>query len=128
MIKKCQLLSFKKMWTWLSGYPAHDRKYYMKHVARTGKKWMNNCPLSNSELVSNCDGCKLLWPSGRGTLCTDPNAPLFKWRATDVMQPDYRSFYASQVAVLALKAMRNPANKMANCHVGTSQTGTSQTV
>lgn len=115
-------MNFKKMWTWLSGYPAHDRKFYIAHVVKTGRKWMNNCPLSNSELVSNCDGCKPLWSSGRGSLCTDPDAPLYKWRATAVEQPDYRTYYASQVAVLALKALRNPANKTAHCQMGTSQT------
>jgi hypothetical protein len=121
MLKRCQLINFEKMWTWLSGYPAHDRKYYLEHVVPSGKKWQNNCPLSNSELVSNCDGCRPLWPSGSGSLCTDPNAPLYKWRATDVQQPDYRSFYARQVAVLAMKAMRDPATKTTHCQTSTPQ-------
>jgi hypothetical protein len=111
----CGLKKFKKMWTWLSGYPAHDRKYYMDHVVGLTKRWANDCPLSNSELVSNCDGCRLLWPSSTGTLCTDPAAPLYKWRATAVQQPDHRSFYASQVAVLALKAVRIVEDQIKCC-------------
>ena len=122
MINRSQLISFQKMWTWLSRYPAHDRKYYMQHVLTTEKRWKNNCPLCNSALVSNCDGCQLLWPSSRGTLCTDPNAPLYKWRALSVQQPDYRSYYARKVAALASETLRNPAGKIADCQIRTSQT------
>ena len=122
MTRTSQLISFKKMWTWLSGYPAHDRKYYMTHVDKTAKDWMNDCPLANSELVTNCDGCKLLWSTCKGSLCTDPDAPLYKWRATAVQQPDYRSYYASQVAILALKAIGKPDNKKKRGEIITSHT------
>jgi len=110
MIGNSKLKKFKKMWTWLCGYPAHDRSYYMEYVAVPNENWMNNCPLCNSKTVSNCDGCKLLWDSSRGTLCTDLDSPLYKWRATDMQHPDDRSYYASQVAVLALKALRSLNN------------------
>jgi hypothetical protein len=118
MIGISQLIKFKKMWAWLSGYPAHDRTYYMQHVVVPRENWMNNCPLCNSEHLNNCDGCKFLWQSRQGTLCTDLDSPLYKWRATDIQQPDERSFYASQVAVLALKAIRGLENKMGRGEVG----------
>jgi len=72
MIGRDELNNFKKMWTWLSGYPAHDREYYMKNVAKLDKMWLNSCPLSNKSEDKNCDGCKMLWKSNKGTLCTDP--------------------------------------------------------
>ena len=113
----CQLKKFKKMWTWLCGYPAHDTSYYMEHVAVPSANWMNNCPLCNSPVASNCDGCTLLWKSHKGTLCTDLDSPLYKWRATDIQHPDDRSFYASQVAVLAMKAIRSLEDKMKCCEI-----------
>ena len=106
MIGKDELTNFKKMWTWLCGYPAHDREYYMEHVVNLGKGWVNSCPLSNKTEEKECDGCKELWVSDKGTLCTDPRAPLYKWKNTARHYPDYRSFYASQTAVLAMKFLQ----------------------
>jgi len=106
MIGKDELRNFKKMWTWLSGFPAHDREYYMKYVVKLEKNWVNSCPLSNSSTAKDCSGCKMLWSSKKGTLCSDPDAPLYKWITAAREQPDSRSFYASQVAVLAMKYAR----------------------
>jgi hypothetical protein len=107
MIGRDELTKFKKMWTWLCGYPAHDREYYMKYVVKLDHWWINSCPISNESAEKDCDGCKELWPPGKGTLCTDPCAPLHKWKNTPRHSPDYRSFYASQVAVLAMKHIQN---------------------
>ena len=78
------------MWAWLMGYPAHDQKYYMKHVARLDADWDNECPLSNSSEISNCDGCNMLWESAKGTLCSDSRSPLYKWKNTSIELPDER--------------------------------------
>jgi len=110
MIETDELISFKKMWTWLSGYPAHDREYYMKHVAKLGKPWINSCPLATAE-GNECNGCRLLWYSKQGTLCTDVESPLYKWMNTSRQTPDDRSFYASHVAVLAMNTMRELAEE-----------------
>lgn len=105
MIKKDNLVNFKKMWTWLSGYPAHDQEYYMENVATLDKRWANGCPLADGE-GDTCNGCGPIWQSANGTLCTDPDSPLYKWSNTSTQYPDYRSYYASQVAVLAMNAIR----------------------
>lgn len=112
MTGRDELLSFKKMWTWLCGYPAHDREYYMKHVVKLERPWVNSCPLSNDSEEKACDGCKTLWKSERGTLCTDPRSPVNKWKVAARHYPDDRSFYASQVAVLALKILRGKPEKV----------------
>lgn len=103
MTGKDELNNFKKMWTWLIGHPAHDRQYFMEHVAKLDKMWPNSCPLANSNKEGDCTGCKMLWKSERGTLCTDSDAPLYKWQTTDRQLPDDRSYYASQIAVLAMR-------------------------
>lgn len=115
MIGKDELTSFKRMWTWLIGYPAHDREYYMKHVVKLDEMWANGCPLSNSTKERECDGCAQLWESKNGTLCTDPEAPLFKWRTTKRQQPDRRSFYAGQVAVLAMNLIQQLERQVNRC-------------
>jgi len=112
---KDELTHFKKMWTWLMAHPAHDREYYKQHVADQAEEWHNNCPLSNSKYAENCTGCQLLWDSPQGTLCTDPNAPLYKWEDAGKYQPDKRSFYASQVAMLAIHVSRQLERKIASC-------------
>ncbi len=104
MIGKDKLLHFKKMWTWLSGHPAHDREYFLKHVAKIDPPWLRSCPLANKE-SEDCDGCIAIWQSENGSLCTDPDAPISKWQATSRHHPDFRSYYASQVVVLAMKAI-----------------------
>lgn len=113
MAGKNEIANFEKMWAWLYGYPAHDREYYMKHVARLDEYWVNGCPLSNKSEMKECDGCKMLWKSERGSLCTDPNSPLFKWQNTGTDYPDERCYYASQVAVLAIKFLQGFPGKVA---------------
>ncbi len=99
---KNDLDNFMKMWTWLYSHPAHDRKYYMRHVAKLNDMWENSCPLSTSPKAHECGGCQMLWQSDKGTLCTDPDGPLYKWNKTDRQQPDVRSFYAGHVAALIM--------------------------
>jgi hypothetical protein len=105
MIGKDELVNFKKMWTWLSGYPAHDREYYMKNVVRLDDTWLRSCPLANSA-DEDCDGCRLLWNNENGTLCTDTDSPVYKWKHTSRHQPDDRCYYASHTAVMAMNALR----------------------
>ena len=105
MIGKENLMQFKKMWTWLSAYPAHDQHYYMEHVVELETKWPNSCPLANGTL-SECDGCSELYQSVNGSLCLDPDSPLYKYLVTSTEYPDFRSYYASKVAVMAMKAMQ----------------------
>jgi len=101
------------MWAWLCGYPAHDPEYYMKHVAKLRVNWVNSCPLSNKSKEKDCNGCKMLWESEKGSLCTDPGSPLHKWKNTKIDRPDDRSFFASQITVLAIKALRGDPVKAA---------------
>jgi len=106
MIGKDELINFKKMWTWLSGYPAHDQEYYMKNVIQLDDTWLRNCPLANSA-DDNCDGCRLLWNSENGTLCTDTDSPVYKWKNTSRHRPDDRCYYASHIAVIAMNKLRD---------------------
>ena len=106
MTGKIVIFNFLKMWTWLYGDPAHDRDYYMKHVAKLDEHWVNSCPLCNSSEVKDCDGCEMLWKSERGSLCTDSGSPLYKWQNTGTEYPDDRCYYASQTAVLAMKFLQ----------------------
>ncbi len=106
MIGKDELLHFKKMWTWLSGYPAHDRAYYIKHVAKLDDTWIRSCPLANNPDENSCDGCRLLWNSENGTLCTDADSPLYKWMHASRHHPDDRVYYASHVAVIGMNALK----------------------
>ena len=103
MIGRDELRNFQQMWTWLSGYPAHDREYYMKHVAKLDKMWVNSCPLCNNAKEKECSGCQMLWESNSGNLCTDPDSPVFQWKNTDRVWADERISYASRTAVLAMK-------------------------
>ena len=85
MIGRDELTKFKKMWTWLCGYPAHDREYYMKYVVKLDHWWINSCPISNESAEKDCDGCKELWPPGKGyimyrSLC--PSAQMGKYSKT----------------------------------------------
>ena len=112
MTGKNEIISFKNMWAWLYGYPAHDREYYMKHVARLEELWMNSCPLANRSEVKECDGCKMLWKSEKGSLCTDSGSPLYKWQNTDADHPDDRCYYASQTAVLAMKFLQGSPGRL----------------
>lgn len=105
MMNKDELTSFKKMWTWLSGYPAHNSDYYMKHVVKLDRPWLNGCPLATSA-GDDCAGCRQLWYSKKGTLCSDVESPLYRWKSAGPDRPDERSFYASHIAVLAMNALR----------------------
>jgi hypothetical protein len=40
---------------------------------------------------------------------------LYKWKNTERHFPDIRSFYASQVAVLAMKVLRTHSGKVMCC-------------
>lgn len=115
MIGNEELQNFKNMWTWLIGYPAHDREYYMKHVAKREKMWVNSCSLANGT-EDACDGCRPLWNFDKGSLCTDPDSPLYKWRNTDRQDPDKRTFFASQVAVLAMNVIADLENESPPVH------------
>ncbi|MBT8353681.1 MAG: hypothetical protein KJO60_04100 [Desulfofustis sp.] len=107
MIDKHAMSNLKKMWTWLCCHPAHDREYYMKHVAKLERDWPKCCPLSDSYENQDCSGCcETLWESKQGTLCSDPRSPLVQWANTELEYPHDRSFYASKLAVLAMKHMR----------------------
>lgn len=104
MIGNDDLGMFEEMWTWLIAFPALDRNYFMEHVVKKDKGWLHNCPLSNNEQLEKCSGCKSLWDSPQGNLCTDTSSPLFKWKNTEKGLPDKRSSYASKISVLAKKA------------------------
>ena len=104
MVTTEALNEFRKMWIWLYRHPAHDKKYYIKHVAKVEGAWRNDCPLcSLSE--GECKECLALWKSGNGTLCTDPESPLSKWQNTHLGDPNFRTWYAGQMVDIAQKAL-----------------------
>jgi hypothetical protein len=117
MTGKSELTSFKKMWTWLIGYPAHDRRYYAKNVAHMENVWINDCPLANDVHIPDCSGCALLWDGRNGNLCCDPEAPVFKWENTAIADPDNRSRYAARVAVLAMQLAKKLERQVERCVV-----------
>jgi hypothetical protein len=77
----------------------------MKHVIGLDSAWLNDCPLANKKR-DECDGCSELWQSEHGSLCFDPDSPLVKYLGTSTENPDFRSHYASQLAVLAMKTVK----------------------
>ena len=96
---------FQKMWTWLYRHPAHDKRYYVKHVVKADPAWRNDCPLCDTaEDDSGCKECLKLWDKGKGSLCADPDSPLSRWKSANLNDPNFRSWYAGQVADLAKKA------------------------
>ena len=104
MERRDALQEFRKMWIWLYKHPAQERNYYMKYVAKAEPAWKNDCPLcalSDGE----CKECKSLWDKGHGSLCADPESPLFKWRNTDVNNPDSRTWYAGRIVQIAGDAL-----------------------
>lgn len=107
MAGKKELISFKKMWVWLSVYPEYDREYYMQNILKLDKMWNNSCPLSNVTQGIGCNGCQIIWKSDKGTLCTDPATPLYQWLNTEKEQPENRPIYASSLAVLAIKFLQD---------------------
>ena len=110
MARKEALIRFKQLWFWLCAYPEYDREYYMKNVLKLDEMWNNNCPLSNITRETDCDGCQMIWKSDKGTLCTDPIAPLYQWLNTEKEQPENRAIYASSVAVLAMEFLKDGAD------------------
>lgn len=104
MVRQDALDEFKKMWTWLYRHPAHDRRYYVEHVAKPEPVWKNDCPLC--EIADGeCKECLTLWDEGRGSLCSDPDSPQSKWGKTQLDDPDFRSWYAGKIADIAAKAI-----------------------
>jgi len=107
MVGKEDLINFKKMWIWLSAYPGYNREYYMENILKLDKMWNNSCPLSNVKRGTGCNGCQIICKSDKGTLCTDPATPLYQWLHTEKEQPENRAIYASSLAVLAMKFLRD---------------------
>lgn len=102
MVRSEALDEFKKMWIWLYKHPAHDKSYYVKHVAKPDPAWKKDCPLcALSE--GECQECLALWNQGNGTLCEDQESPLNKWRQTDLGDPDFRTWYAGKIVELTKK-------------------------
>lgn len=99
MADKTALEEFKKMWDWLYRHPAHDKQYYVKHVAKADPPWKNDCPLCDFS-YGDCTECLSLWDEGNGSLCDDPNSPLNKWRKTYLGDPHFRTWYAGKVSSL----------------------------
>jgi hypothetical protein len=95
-----------KMWTWLYKHPAHDREYYVTHVAKLSKPWKNLCPLCDLELTGDkCTNCLMSGEGQKVTFCSDPESPLSKWKITDTSNPDNRTYYAGEVIAIAQKLM-----------------------
>lgn len=105
MITNETLTEFKKMWTWLYSHPAHNQKYYIKHVIKVEPAWEKDCPICHQS-GGKCDECNALWDKGNGTLCEDLESPLNRWRNTHLSDPNYRMWYAGKVIDLAEKAAR----------------------
>ncbi len=104
MKKETALEEFKKMWTWLYRHPAHDKRYYVKHVAKPEEGWKNDCPLCTVS-EGECQECLALWDKGKGSLCDDPESPLSKWKETHKNDPNFRTWYAGKIADIASKAI-----------------------
>jgi hypothetical protein len=105
MVTKEAVSEFKKMWTWLYRHPAHDQKYYIKHVAKADQPWKNDCPLCHLS-EGECRECLALWDKGNGTLCEDPGSPLSQWRGTHLNNPNFRMWYAGKLADMAHKYLQ----------------------
>ena len=103
MSKENAMEEFKKMWLWLYRHPAHDKNYYVKHVAKPSPPWDNDCPLC-SFVDDQCTECLVIWDSGEGTLCSDPASPLAKWKDTDINEPHRRTWYAGELMALTEKS------------------------
>ncbi len=105
MVRYEALDEFKKMWTWLYRHPAHDKSYYVKHVAKADPAWKKDCPLCHLS-DGECTECLSLWDEGSGSLCEDPNSPMNKWSNTHVSDPNFRSWFAGKIADIAKRAMK----------------------
>ena len=89
-----------KMWMWLYKHPAHDKKYYVSHVANLDRPWKNDCPLCDLA-DQKCSDCLMKWEEQKGTFCTDPESPFLKWEETTTDNPDYRTLFAGEIIALA---------------------------
>lgn len=96
MDKDTALQEFKKMWLWLYQHPAHDKQYYVEHVAKPEPPWLNDCPLC-SIATDECTECLVLWNNGQGSLCTDPASPYSKWKQTSTNEPHQRTWFAGEI-------------------------------
>ena len=104
-MKKLEALNeATKMWIWLYKHPAHDKKYYVSHVAKLVQPWKNDCPICEVA-DSGCSDCLMQFEEQKGTLCTDSESPFRKWKETGLDNPDHRTFYAGEMIVLAKKAV-----------------------
>lgn len=106
MAKTDALEEFKKMWTWLYRHPAHDKRYYVKHVVKADPAWKNDCPLCEISEGDQCTECQILWDEGKGSLCTDPDSPLSKWKQTHLNDPNFRTWYAGKLVDITKKALK----------------------
>ncbi len=104
-MKQAALKEFKKMWTWLYQHPAHDKKYYVKHVAKPEGGWKNDCPLCELSGGHDCTECLDVWDHGSGSLCEDPESPLNKWKKTHLSDPNYRTWYAGKLIDITEKTI-----------------------
>ena len=105
------LKEITKMWIWLYKHPAHDREYYVTHVAKLAQPWKNYCPLCNLE-DGKCPDCLMKWEEQNGTFCTDPESPLQKWKETTTDNPDYRTLYSGEIIAIA----ENATGKLTAAH------------
>ncbi len=106
MVRYEALDEFKKMWTWLYRHPAHDKKYYVKHVAKADPAWIKDCPLCHLS-DGECIECLTIWDEGNGSLCEDQNSPMNKWSNTHLSDPNFRSWYAGKIADIASRAIKS---------------------
>ncbi len=102
MDKDRAIVEFKKMWLWLSKHPAHDKEYYVQHVAKPNPTWKNDCPLCALE-EDDCNECLILWDNGKGSLCSDPTSPLSKWKNTNIEDVHKRTWHAGELMGLVEK-------------------------
>jgi len=105
-MKKEALTEFKKMWTWLYRHPAHDRKYYIQHVAMPEGGWEKNCPLCALSASHSCQECLEVWDQGNGNLCEDPQSPFNRWKNTHISDPNNRTWYAGRLIDIADKNLK----------------------
>ena len=89
-----------KMWMWLYKHPAHDKKYYVSHVANLDRPWKNDCPICDLADLK-CSNCLMQLEELKGTFCTDPESPFRKWKETTRDNPDTRMQYAGDIIALA---------------------------
>ncbi len=104
MTRNDAIEEFRDMWTWLYSHPAHDRRYYIKYVAKPDPAWKNECPICGLT-EEECKECLTIWDNGNGTLCEDRESPLNLWQNTNQGDPDFRMWYAGKLVALASKAL-----------------------